>query len=72
VKSHYGPRQVSWCLRSTVVILARLVTAWFVQRDGKAGSFRSNNILCGGVPSIVTVVHTAHTVCITEKCYCIR
>jgi hypothetical protein len=27
----------SWCLHSTVVILAELVMPWFMQQDSKAG-----------------------------------
>jgi hypothetical protein len=53
-------------MRSTVVILARCVTAWPMQRDGKAGSRRSNNILCGCVGSTVIRAHCSHC---TEKCY---
>jgi hypothetical protein len=36
------------------MILAQLITAWSMQRDGKAGIHRSNNILCSGVRAIVT------------------
>jgi hypothetical protein len=41
----YYPRQFTSSLHSIVVILVRLVTAWFVQRDGKASIRRSKNIL---------------------------
>jgi hypothetical protein len=30
----YCPRQFTWRLACAVVVLARLVTAWFMQRDG--------------------------------------
>jgi hypothetical protein len=33
---YYFELQFTWCLHSTAVILTRLVTAWFMQRDGKA------------------------------------
>jgi hypothetical protein len=47
------PRQVTWRLHSFVVNLARLGTAWFMQRDGKAGIHHSNNMLLGRVRCIV-------------------
>jgi hypothetical protein len=37
-------RQFTWRLHSMVVILAQLVTAWFIQRDGTAGIHRSKTI----------------------------
>jgi hypothetical protein len=42
------------CRHSIVVILARLVTVRFMQRDGKAGIHRSENILRGGVCSTLS------------------
>jgi hypothetical protein len=56
------PRQFLWRLQS-IAILAQLVTAWFMQRDGKAGIHRSNNILSGGARSLLHV-HAAHSVCV--------
>jgi hypothetical protein len=51
------------------VILARLVTAWFMQRYGTAGSHLSNNsILRGGVRSIFICTH-AQIVRFTDECY---
>jgi hypothetical protein len=46
--------QFTWRLHSFVVILVRLVAAWFMQRDGKAGCHPSSNILGGGFHSVVT------------------
>lgn len=45
---------------------SRLVTASFLQSDGKVRIYQSNNILRGGIRSIVHA-HTAHTGCKTEK-----
>jgi hypothetical protein len=57
----YCPLQFTWRLHSMAVILVLLVTAWFMQRDGTAGINLSENILCGGVRSIVTRAHTVRT-----------
>jgi hypothetical protein len=62
----HNHRHFTWCLHSTVLILARLVTAWFMQRDGKQRVLAGQkNIRHGGVRSIVT----AHAVRTTEKSY---
>jgi hypothetical protein len=57
------PRQFTWRLHAIVVILARLVAAWFMQRDGKAGIYGSNNILRGGIRSIATRAHCLCCMC---------
>jgi hypothetical protein len=44
-----------------VGILSRLVTAWFMQRDGKAGINRAKNILHGSVRSIVARAHCSYS-----------
>jgi hypothetical protein len=46
-----------------VLILAQLVVAWFMQRDGSAGIHKSKNILRGGVCSIVAHAHY----CLSER-----
>jgi hypothetical protein len=43
-----------------VLILARIVTAWFKQWDGNPAINRSKNIVRGWVPSIVTRTHCSH------------
>jgi hypothetical protein len=55
----YCSRQLTWRLHCIVMILARLVTAWFMQRDGKAGIHLSNNIL-RRVFAPLFLLHTAH------------
>jgi hypothetical protein len=62
--SGYCSRQLNCRLHSIVMILARLVTAWFMQRDGKAGVIHQMTF-SGGVCFIV-VLHTAHTVSTME------
>jgi hypothetical protein len=47
-------RQFTWRLHSIVAILAPLVMAWFMQRDGNAGTHQSENILHGGFNSTDT------------------
>jgi hypothetical protein len=66
--TYYCPLQFTWRLHSTLMILSRLVTARFMQRDGKAGIHWWNNI-CAAVFSPLLQVQTAHTVSTTEKCY---
>jgi hypothetical protein len=58
--------QLTWRLRSVIVILARLVAARFMQRDGKAGIPLSN--IRGGVLSIVT--HSRCFYCNGETLFC--
>jgi hypothetical protein len=57
---NHCPRQFAWRLHSTVVILAQLVTVWFMQRIGKAGIHQSNNTLWGAVRSSVTPAHGSY------------
>jgi hypothetical protein len=64
----YCPRQFTWRLHSEAVILVRLVTARFKQRDGSAGIHRSDNIMRGGVRPIVTRARCSYCVS-TEKRY---
>jgi hypothetical protein len=52
--------QFTWHLHYKELILARLVTAWLMQRDGKASVYRSRNTVDRAVRSIN--VHTVHTV----------
>jgi hypothetical protein len=67
-EASYFPHHFSWRLYSIVVILTRLDTAWFMQRNGSAGVHRSKTIRHGGIRSMLHV-HTAHTIRKTEKCY---
>lgn len=50
--SHFVGGCISW-----VAIWTRVVAAWFMQREGKAGILRSNNILRVSGPTIVTRTH---------------
>jgi hypothetical protein len=63
-KSHTTRPQAYW--RQWLDICRPIVTAWFVQRHGKANVNRSNNILAGGERTIVHV-HTANTT--WHKCH---
>jgi hypothetical protein len=47
-------------LHSIIVTLARLVTAWFMQRNGTAGIHLSNNSMRGGVRSTVSRAHCSY------------
>jgi hypothetical protein len=42
----YYTRQFSWRLHRIVVILVRLVTAWFMQQDGTARNHRPSMCVC--------------------------
>jgi hypothetical protein len=50
------------------MILAKLVAAWFMQRDGKAGVHHQETF-CAVVFAPLLHVHAACTVQVTEKCY---
>jgi hypothetical protein len=61
----------TWRLHSALLILARLVTAQFMQRDGKTGIRQTNNVLRGGVRSIVTCARCSHCAYNGEMLFCI-
>jgi uncharacterized membrane protein len=51
----YFPRQFTWRLHYMAVILVLLVMTWFMKRDGRACTNRSNNIMRYGIRSVVVL-----------------
>jgi hypothetical protein len=52
--------QFTWHLHSTVMILAQLIMAFFMQQDGKASIHQPKDILYGGVQFTVTNAHSSY------------
>jgi hypothetical protein len=65
---YYCLRQFTWRLHSIAGILARLVTAWFKQRDGKAGILWSKT-LWAAVFAPLLHMRIAHIALSGEKSY---